>query len=110
MDEVSGIRSFEGVRKRAHAMQVEESMVRVATLADITTSKRAADWPRDRAMLEILEKRLKRSRPTRKERLAQLKTQSEWLENDMIRRRVAAPLERRMNFLRRRVGICRTCL
>jgi hypothetical protein len=36
--------------------------------------------------------------------------QSEWLENDMIRRRVAAPIERRMNFLRKRVGICRSCL
>jgi hypothetical protein len=53
---------------------------------------------------------LKRSRPTRKERLEQLKAQSEWLENDMIRRRVAAPIERRMNFLRKRIGICRSCL
>jgi hypothetical protein len=54
---------------------------------------------------------LKRSRrPTRKQRLEELKKQSEWLENEMIRRRVALPLERRMNFLRRRIGICSTAL
>jgi hypothetical protein len=53
---------------------------------------------------------LKQKKLTRKERLAELKTQSEWLEDDMIRRRVAAPLEKRMNFLRKRIGICRTAL
>jgi hypothetical protein len=39
-----------------------------------------------------------------------LRKQSDWLENDMIRRRVAAPLERRMNFLRKRIGICSSSL
>jgi hypothetical protein len=29
---------------------------------------------------------------------------------DMIRRRLAMPLSRRMNFLRKRVGICRSSL
>jgi hypothetical protein len=53
---------------------------------------------------------LKRPKPTKKERLELLKKQSEWLENDMIRRRVAAPVERRMNFLRKRIGICSTAL
>jgi len=32
------------------------------------------------------------------------------LENEMIRRRVAAPLDKRMNFLRRRIGICSSAL
>ena len=58
MDEASGIRSFEGVRKRASAMRVGDSTVRVAALADIIKSKRAANRPRDRAVLEILEKTL----------------------------------------------------
>lgn len=53
---------------------------------------------------------MKRPKLTRKVRLELLKQQSEWLENDMIRRRVAAPLESRMNFLRKRIGICRSCL
>ena len=58
MDEVSGIRSFEGVRKRARPVQVGSATVRVAALADIIKSKRAANRPRDLAVLEILEKTL----------------------------------------------------
>jgi predicted nucleotidyltransferase len=58
MDEVSGIRSFEGVRKRAMEISVEGATVRVAALADIIKSKRAANRPRDLAVLEILEKTL----------------------------------------------------
>ncbi|MGA7237411.1 MAG: nucleotidyltransferase [Bryobacteraceae bacterium] len=110
MDEVSGIRSFEGIRKRARPVPVGSAMVRVAALADIIKSKRARTGRAISRCSRFWRRRLKRSRPTRKERLAQLKAQSEWLENDMIRRRVEAPLERRMNFLRRRVGICRSCL
>ena len=54
---------------------------------------------------------MKRSKPARKavDRRA-LKKQAEWLEADMIRRRVAAPLAVRMNFLRKRIGICSTAL
>lgn len=58
MDEVSGIRSFEGVRKRANSVTVGNTTVRVAALADIIKSKRAANRPRDLAVLEILEKTL----------------------------------------------------
>ncbi len=60
MDEVSGIRSFEGVRKRARRVPVPigNATVRVAALADIIKSKRAANRPRDLAVLEILEKTL----------------------------------------------------
>lgn len=110
MDEVSGIRSFEGVRRRSHRVQVGDATVCLAGLADIVKMKKATNRPRDRAVVEILEKPLKRSRPTRKERLELLRKQSDWLENDMIRRRVAAPLEQRMNFLRKRIGICSSSL
>jgi predicted nucleotidyltransferase len=58
VDEVSGIRSFEGVRKRSHSMEVSGAVIRVADLADIIKMKKAADRPRDRAVLEILEKTL----------------------------------------------------
>jgi predicted nucleotidyltransferase len=58
VDEVSGVRSLEGVRKRAHAMEVNGTSVRVADLADIIKMKKAAGRPRDRAVLEILEKTL----------------------------------------------------
>jgi hypothetical protein len=110
MDEVSGIRSFEGVRKRSQRVSVGDATICLAGLADIIKMKKATNRPRDRAVLEILREPLKRSRPTRKERLELLKKQSDWLENDMIRRRVAAPLERRMNFLRKRIGICSSSL
>src|SRR6478672_3432140 len=98
------IRSFDGLRGRGARMTVGGATLCVADLADIIKMKRAANRPKDRAVLEILEK--KRSKPTRRQKLALLRKESEWLENDMIRRRVAAPLERRMNFLRRRIGIC----
>jgi hypothetical protein len=58
MEQVEGIRSFEGVRKRASRVQVGDAWVRLADLADIIKMKRAADRPRDRAVLEILEKTL----------------------------------------------------
>ena len=58
MATVHGIRSFEGLRARAETMTIEEVTVPVASLADIIKSKKAARRPRDRAVLEILEKTL----------------------------------------------------
>ena len=58
MDEVSGIRSFEGVRRRAHRVLVGDATICLAGLADIIKMKKAANRPRDRAVLEILEKTL----------------------------------------------------
>lgn len=56
MATVHGLRSFEGVRDRATAMDLAGSTIRVASLADIIRSKRAAGRDRDRAVLGILEK------------------------------------------------------
>lgn len=58
LDEVAGVRSFEGLRKRAQRVTVGGAQVCLADLADIIRMKRAADRPRDRAVLEILEKTL----------------------------------------------------
>lgn len=58
MAKIHGIRSFEGVRDRAQTIAVGHVPILVATLADIIRSKRAARRPRDRAVLEILEKAL----------------------------------------------------
>ena len=54
MGTIHGVRSFEGVRDRAVEIDVG-APVRVAALADIVRSKRAAGRPRDRAVLKILE-------------------------------------------------------
>lgn len=51
-----GLRSFEGVRARATVIPIAGVPITVASLADIIRSKRAAGRPRDKAVLEILEK------------------------------------------------------
>jgi predicted nucleotidyltransferase len=56
MGAIHGIRSFEGLRERASSMEIGGMPLRVAALDDIIRSKRAAKRPRDRAVLEILEK------------------------------------------------------
>ena len=58
MDEISGVRSFEGLRKRALRVNVSGATLWVAHLADIMKMKRSANRPKDRAVLEILEKTL----------------------------------------------------
>ena len=55
MATIHGLRSYEGVRDRAHRIEVGGSTILVATLTDIIRSKRAAGRPRDRAVLDVLE-------------------------------------------------------
>jgi hypothetical protein len=52
---IHGIRSFEGARRRATTVPIGDSGLRVLSLEDIVKSKRAADRPKDRAVLPILE-------------------------------------------------------
>jgi predicted nucleotidyltransferase len=69
MATIHGIRSFEGVRDRATSVELDGVRLLVASLADIIKSKRAARRPRDRAVLEILEKtREEASTPARQTR------------------------------------------
>jgi hypothetical protein len=89
---------------------VGSASVSVADLADVVNMKRATNRPRDRAVLEILEKTLEAIHSNPETELETLRKQNEWLEDDLIRRRVAAPLEKRMNFLRKRIGICSSAL
>jgi hypothetical protein len=58
MTAIDGIRSFEGLRKRAKIMNVGGAELTVAALADIIKSKRAAGRDRDQAVLDVLEKTL----------------------------------------------------
>lgn len=55
MATIHGIRSYEGVRDRATWIEVGGARIRVASLADIIKSKRAAGRPRDLAVLDVLE-------------------------------------------------------
>jgi hypothetical protein len=58
MPRLHGIRSFEGLRSRSMSLEFGEHQLRIASLADIIKSKRAAGRDRDLAVLEILEKTL----------------------------------------------------
>jgi hypothetical protein len=58
MTRLHGIRSFEGLRSRATAVEFGERQLLIAGLADIIKSKRAAGRNRDLAVMEILEKTL----------------------------------------------------
>ncbi len=57
-----GVRSFEGLRSRATAVSFGGHTLLIATLADIIKSKRAAGRPRDKAVLDILEKTLEQQK------------------------------------------------
>ena len=61
MGTIHGLRSYEGVRDRATVIEVGGVPIRVASLADIIKSKRAAGRPRDLAVLEVLETALEES-------------------------------------------------
>jgi predicted nucleotidyltransferase len=52
---IHGLRSYEGVRKRATTVEIGGHTLRVASLEDIVKSKKAANRPKDRAALPALE-------------------------------------------------------
>jgi hypothetical protein len=56
MAHVDGIRSFAGLRSRATAVAFGGAGILVACLDDIIRSKKAAGRPRDKAVMEVLEK------------------------------------------------------
>jgi len=58
MPAIHGVKSFNSLRSRAQRLAIGKYALWVADLSDIIASKRAADRPRDRAVLEILEKTL----------------------------------------------------
>ena len=51
---IHGLRSFEGVKKRATTIEIGGYPLRVASLEDILKSKRAANRPKDLAVLPVL--------------------------------------------------------
>ncbi len=59
MAKVDGIRSFESLRSRAASTRFGRHDLKVASLADIITSKKAANRPQDRAVLPILRRTLR---------------------------------------------------
>jgi predicted nucleotidyltransferase len=58
MPKLDGVRSFESLRSRAAEVDFAGHALKVASLADIIKSKRAAGRPRDLAVLEVLQRTL----------------------------------------------------
>jgi hypothetical protein len=65
MATVHGIRSLAGLRDRAAVVRFGTASLRVASLADVIRSKKAARRPRDLAVLDILEKTHEEARRAR---------------------------------------------
>jgi predicted nucleotidyltransferase len=59
MPAIHGVKSFNSLRSRAEKIELGGHGLWVAHLADVIASKRAAGRPRDKAVLEILEKTLR---------------------------------------------------
>jgi Nucleotidyl transferase of unknown function (DUF2204) len=67
---IHGVRSFESLRTRAKVLAIGRASLLVADLEDILKSKRAANRPKDRAVLDVLKATLDETRKSRKERKA----------------------------------------
>jgi hypothetical protein len=67
MARLHGIRSFEGLRSRATEVLFGGHKLLIATLADVIKSKRAAGRPRDKAVLDILEKTLEQQKDNKED-------------------------------------------
>jgi hypothetical protein len=80
MTTIHGVRSFNAVRSRATAVEIEEETLWVAALADIEVTLQA------------------------------LKAESEFDLQEQIRRLLAKPPGERTHFLRRKIGITGSCL
>lgn len=63
MPAIHGVKSFNSLRSRAEQIRLGGNPLWVANLSDIIASKRAAGRPRDKAVLEILEKTLREKNP-----------------------------------------------
>lgn len=66
MPTIHGVKSFNSLRSRAQKIEVGGHSIWIASLADIIASKRAAARPRDKAVLEILEKTLREKNKSKK--------------------------------------------
>lgn len=114
MPVIHGVKSFEGLRDRAVERDVGGMTLLVASLDDIIASKKAAGRDRDIARKNHQTKgsdaRGRSASRSRQAALAALAVESDRQLDDLIRRRLALPLEKRMNFLRKRLPGGGSCL
>ena len=103
-----GIKSFASLRSRALCLELFGDKLLVASFEDIIKSKQLADRQVDRAVLPSLRKAMHQAEIQKKQKNRRanpraLKLESERALIDLIRRRLALPVEQRCNFLRVRL-------
>lgn len=99
--DAAGSKTFAEISRRARAVGRNEWGLLVADMPDVVLKD--SDFGGGKSAM-------KRPRVTRKAKLEALKKESDLALRDQIRRLLALPPERRTNFLRKRVGICMSCL
>jgi len=115
MAHIDGVRSYEGVRGRADLYEVVGQKLLVASLDDIAISPPTASRREDLAVVEYPERpAMKRQRKNpasaASEKSAALKKESDRALIELIRYRLSLPPEKRLNCLRRKIGLSATCL
>jgi hypothetical protein len=98
---IHGIRSFEGLRKRAQTVRF--GRVKSGAKGPLHAPAIGPCW-------RCWRRPLRKRRVTRKKKLETLKNETEVALRDQIRRQLALPPERRTHFLRKRIGIGMSCL
>jgi hypothetical protein len=115
MGQIDGVKSYDSVRGHAASYEIGGQKLLAASLEDIIRSKRAADRGKDLAVIDILEKTEMKKRTPKKQRAsdeagAALRLESHRALVDLIRHRLSLPPEKRLNCLRRKIGLRATCL
>jgi hypothetical protein len=106
MPAIHGVRSFNSLRSRSITTEVAGCELRLASLGDIIAANAPrivlATAPCSKSSNEPLKRKSPRPQK-RKEALAALAGESDRQLTELIRRRLALPMEKRMNFLRVRL-------
>jgi hypothetical protein len=110
MGRIDGFRSSTALHSRASRIDFGGHLLLVADLADIIKSKRAAGRPRDRAVLEILEKALDERRKPGMTKREAFEREGDRVLRERIRRLLEKPPQERTHFLRKRIGFTASCL
>ena len=116
MGHIDGVKSYEGVRGRAGLYEFGGQKLLAASLDDIVMSKHAADRKKVLAVIEPsnrhgMKSRLRKRRASAPpDRSAALKLESDRALIELIRHRLSLDPEKRLNCLRRKVGLRATCL
>jgi hypothetical protein len=108
MAHIDGVKSYEGVRDRADLYEIGGQKLLAASLDDIIRSKRAAGLGSSKR--HAMKKQSKIPESTASERGVALRHESDRALIELIRYRLSLAPEKRLNCLRRKIGLRATSL